>query len=140
MGKLNIRIFYLYAFALVGLMLVTVGAVRIADLGLKIYVFKNADRSQDYRSFPPYPTIAIDPAATGDKAKYSEEITPEQKIALDNWIVEFNYWNENQKKIDYVASERERAASSSIAMILVGLSLYVYHWRIIRKEAKENNG
>lgn len=137
MEKPNVRILYLYAFALVGLALVTAGTVRIADLGLKMYVFKKADQTQDYRNMPPCPPITID-QKTGD-AKYSEKITPEQKTALDNWVSEFKYWNENQKKIDYLASDRQRTASNSLAMILIGLPLYLYHWRIIRKEAKESN-
>lgn len=137
MAKPNIRILYLYAFALVGLALVVAGTVRIADLGLKIYVFKKADQPQDYRNMPPYPPITVDQKT--DDVKYSEKITPEQKAALDNWVNEFKYWNENQKKIDYLASNRQRTASNSLAMILIGLPLYLYHWRIIRKEAKENS-
>ncbi len=136
MEKPNIRILYLYAFALVGLALVAFGAVRLMDLGLKIYVFKKADMPQSYQSFPPYPPIAIEQKT--DDIKYSETITPEQKIALDSWVGEFKYWNENQKKIDYLASSRESAASNSLAMILIGLPLYLYHWRIIKKEAGEN--
>lgn len=137
MEKPNVRILYLYAFALVGLALVTAGTVRIMDLGLKMYVFKKADQTQDYRNMPPYPPIIIDQKT--DDVKYSEKITPEQKTALDNWVSEFKYWNENQKKIDYLASDRQRTASNSLAMILIGLPLYLYHWRIIRKEAKESN-
>lgn len=137
MEKPNVRILYLYAFALVGLALVVAGTVRIADLGLKIYVFKKADQPQDYRNMPPYPPITVDQKT--DDVKYSEKITPEQKAALDNWVSEFKYWNENQKKIDYLASDRQRTASNSLAMILIGLPLYLYHWRIIRKEAKENS-
>lgn len=130
------RILYLYAFALVGLALVAFGAVRLMDLGLKIYVFKKADQPQDYRNMPPYPPIAIDQKT--DDIKYSETITPEQKIALESWVSEFKYWNENQKNIDYLASSRQNAASNSLAMILIGLPLYLYHWRIIKKEASEN--
>lgn len=131
------RILYLYVFALVGLALVTIGTVRIADLGLKMYVFKKADQPQDFRNMPPYPPIAIDQKI--DEVKYSEKITPEQKIMLDSWVSEFKYWNENQKKIDYLASSRQSTASNSFAMILIGLPLYLYHWRIVKKEARENS-
>ncbi|MDP3057731.1 MAG: hypothetical protein Q8N37_04440 [bacterium] len=137
MEKPSVRILYLYAFALVGLVLVTFGAVRLLDLGLKMYVFKKADQPQDYRNMPPYPPITINQKT--DEVKYSETITPEQKIALNNWITEFKYWNENQKNIDYLASSRQSTASNSFAMILIGLPLYLYHWRIVRKEARENN-
>lgn len=137
MEKPNVRVLYLYAFALVGLALVTFGAVRLLDLGLKIYVFKKADITQNYQVISPYPPISID--QKNDDIKYSEKITPEQKAALDSWVVEFKNWNENQKNIDYLASSRESTASNSLAMILIGLPLYFYHWRIVKKEAKENN-
>ncbi len=138
MEKSRIRILYLYVFALVGLMLVAIGAVRIVDIGLKVFIFKQADQPAIYSGMSPYPPITIDTQTTSD-TKYNEKITTEQKAMLDRWIVDYKNWEEQQKKIDYVASERERTASSSLAMILVGLPLYAYHWRIIRKEAKENN-
>ncbi len=137
MEKSKVRILYLYVFALVGLGLVAIGTVQIVDLGLKIFIFKKADQFPNYTNFPPCPTIAVD--QKGDEAKYTEKITPEQKTALDAWAREFKNWQEQQKKIDFLASERERKASNSIAMILVGLPLYLYHWRIIKKEAREIN-
>ncbi len=136
MEKPNVRVLYLYAFALVGLALTTFGAVRLLDLGLKIYVFKKADITQNYQGIPLYPPITIDQKT--DDIKYSEKITPEQKTALDNWVVEYKNWRDSQKNIDYLASSRQSTASNSLAMILIGLPLYLYHWRIVRKEAKEN--
>jgi hypothetical protein len=138
MEKSKIRILYLYVFALVGLALVAVGTVRMVDLGLKIYIFKKADQQQRFFNTIPYPPIAID--QKDGEASYSEKITPEQKASLDRWAVDYKNWEENQKNFDYLASDRQRAASNSMAMILVGLPLYLYHWRIIKKEAKENGG
>lgn len=137
MDNSKIRILYLYVFALVGLGLVASGTVRMVDLALKIYVFKQAEQPQNYMNYPAYPPIAID-QKDGD-VKYSESITPEQKISLDAWVIEFKNWQEGQKKVDYLASQRQSTASNSLAMILVGLPLYLYHWRIIRREAKEAN-
>ncbi len=137
MEKPSIRILYLYVFALVGLMLAAFGSVRLLDLGLKIYVFKKADITQNYQGIPPYPPITINQKT--DDIKYSETITPEQKAALDSWIIEFKNWQDSQKKIDYLASSRESTASNSLAMILIGLPLYFYHWMIIKKEARENS-
>lgn len=137
MEKPSVRVLYLYAFALVGLALTTFGAVQLLDLGLKIYVFKKADITQNYQGVPLYPPIAIDQKT--DDIKYSEKITPEQKIALDSWAVEYKNWRDSQKNIDYLASSRQRTASNSLAMILIGLPLYLYHWMIVKKEAKENN-
>jgi hypothetical protein len=138
MERSRIRLLYLYVFALVGLMLVAIGTVRIVDIGLKVFIFKQADQPSMYIGMSPYPPIVVDTEASSD-AKYSEKITAEQKEALNRWMADYKNWEEQQKKIDYVASERERTASNLLAMILVGLPLYAYHWRIIRKEAKENN-
>ena len=38
---------------------------------------------------------------------------------------------------DYVTQSRHRNASESLALILVGIPLYLYHWNIIKKESKE---
>lgn len=137
MEKPSVRILYLYVFALIGLILVAIGTVRIVDLGLKTYIFKKADQPQSYMNTIPYPPISI--VQKDDEAKYSEKITPEQKENLDRWVIDYKNWQNNQGKIDYLASERERTASNSVAMILVGLPLYWYHWRIIKREAKGDN-
>jgi len=42
--KVNIRLIYLYLFSFVGLLVTVVGAVRLVELTLKVYVFQGADR------------------------------------------------------------------------------------------------
>ena len=42
--KVNIRLIYLYLFSFVGLLVAVIGAVRLVDLALKVYVFEGADR------------------------------------------------------------------------------------------------
>ena len=49
-----IRVIYLYLFSFVGLVLITVGMVRLVDLGLKVYIFKKADQVLIYPEYP-YP-------------------------------------------------------------------------------------
>ena len=46
--KVNIRLIYLYLFSFVGLLVVVIGSVRLVDLGLKVFVFKNADKFEYY--------------------------------------------------------------------------------------------
>jgi len=43
-----IRKIYLYLFTLVGLALITVGSVRLVELGLKTYVLTKADNYYNY--------------------------------------------------------------------------------------------
>lgn len=111
--KFNIRLIYLYLFSFVGLIVFVIGCVRLVDLGLKVVVFNNADI---YVSYP------IMPAGPDDKR------TKEQ-IVLEN---------ETQQKTQQEESKRnrQREISSSLAMILVGAPLYLYHWSSIQKENK----
>lgn len=43
-----IRKIYLYLFALIGLVLITIGSVQLINLGLKVYVFTKADNYYNY--------------------------------------------------------------------------------------------
>ena len=43
-----IRKIYLYLFALIGLVLITIGCVRLVGLGLKTYIFTKADIYIEY--------------------------------------------------------------------------------------------
>lgn len=142
MGKyLLIRKIYLYLFSLVGLFMMIIGTARLVDLGLKIFIFKQADQEVQYRSAPPYPIEKAIERQGEDVGIKTENIilTAEEKQLLENWKNDYKRWKEEQGKIDYVRSNRERQASESIAWIIVGLPLYLYHWRIIKKETQNNS-
>lgn len=102
--KFNIRVFYLYLFSFVGLLIVVIGSVRMVDLGLKFFVFKDADR-YEYFSTP-----IDEKGAIPDESKLREQAMREQ------------------------SRNRQREFSSAFAMIVVGLPLYFYHWKTIQKE------
>ncbi|TSA44492.1 hypothetical protein D4R51_03615 [bacterium] len=114
-----IRTIYLYLFSLVGLVIVVIGLVSLVDLGLKAFIFKNADRPISY---PAYPVKLIPPDAKETAMTPAEE----EKYKTDQ--------EEAQKKQQQ--NDRERSASNAIAMIIVGVPLFVYHWRIIQKDRK----
>lgn len=40
---------------------------------------------------------------------------------------------EEQDK-EYRASQRQRDAAQALAFIIIGLPIYIYHWRIVRKK------
>lgn len=141
-----IRTVYLYLFALVGLALVVIGFVRLLDLGMKIFIFKEADKPESIRSSPPYPPFGmLEPQPVAKEksigmvtiSQKTEKLTPEEKAALDQWLVEYSSWQESQKSIDYLKASREREASNSLAFIIIGLPLYLYHWIVIGRERKK---
>lgn len=117
---LLIRKIYLYIFALIGLVLVTIGCVRFIGLGLKTYIFTKADI---YIEYPMTRPIKIAPTG-GNKTEEFQEPSQEE--------VE-KYQKEQQ------SSNRQREAAESLAFIIVGLPLYLYHWSVIKKDKKEEN-
>lgn len=110
--KFNIRLIYLYLFSFVGLIVFVIGCVRLVDLGLKVLVFNNADM---YVSYPISPYKDPGDGRTKDQIKAENE---QQQLAQ----------REESKR------NRQREISSSLAMILVGAPLYLYHWTAIQKE------
>ena len=103
--KFNIRLLYLYLFAFVGLLITVIGSIQLVDLGLKTYVFQVSD--------------------------YSYPITP----MMDEKGVTIQSVEEQQKQLDYEADkQRKRSLSTAISMIIIGVPLYLYHWKTIKKE------
>jgi len=103
----NVRLVYLYLFSFVGLLTVVIGSVRMVDLGLKVFVFKDADRYE----------FSV-PKSTG----------------------EANEINEAEMKAQATREQtrnRQREFSGAIAMIAIGLPLYLYHWKTVQKENKK---
>lgn len=106
--KINIRLIYLYLFSFVGLLTVVIGSVRLVDLGMKVFIFPESD-----------------------KYEYSVPVMPEnEKGQVDEKIMKENAARDQKRN-------RERDLSNSLAMIVVGLPLYIYHWKTIQKENKK---
>lgn len=106
--KFSLRLLYLYLFSFVGLLITIIGSIQLLDLGLKTYVFK----VDDYSYYPMTPV-------TNEKGEVT--MTVEQQM--------------EQNRRD-AANTRKRQISNSLAMILVGAPVYLYHWKTIKKEAK----
>lgn len=112
--KFNIRLLYLYLFSFIGLLIAVIGSVRLIELGLKVFVFQGADQYQQFT------TPMLDPK--GNQIPLTQEQKDQQKRDTDL---------ENKR-------QREREISGALAMILVGLPLYKYHWGTIQKEDKKS--
>ncbi len=106
-----IRKIYLYTFTLVGLVLITIGGVRLVSLALKVYVFTKADQ---YYEYP-----AVQPVKPG-----AESAVPSRQ--------ELEEFQRNQR-----TSQRQRDAAESLATMIVGAPLFLYHWNRIKKDQKE---
>lgn len=108
-----LKLIYLYLFSAIGLILFINGSVRLLDLGLRTFVFKEADVY--YFPTPAYPE--------------DEKLSPEE---LQKRLEEQQKAEEINKR-----SQKQREFSGALAMIFVGLPLYVYHWRLVLRSRKE---
>lgn len=105
--KFSLRLLYLYLFSFVGLLITVFGGIQIVDLTLKTYVFQVND-------YPYYPEPIM--VEGGKPALSPEESLKRNQLEQEN--------------------QRKRQLSSSLAMIAVGVPLYLYHWKTIKKEQK----
>ncbi len=106
--KFSLRLLYLYLFSFVGLLITIIGSIQIIDLGLKSYIFK----VEEFGFFPMSPVL---------DEKGNVTITVEEQ--------------KKQQEME-AANQRKRQISNSLAMIIVGAPVYLYHWKTIKKEAK----
>jgi hypothetical protein len=109
--NLTLRKTFLYIFASVGLVLCIIATVSLINLGLKTYVFTKADNYCNYSYAPRL-----------EKDGTSVEPTQAQ-IDLDRKNCE-----------EQRAASKQSQASNAIAMLIVGLPLYAYHWMVIRRD------
>lgn len=111
MNTISIRKVYLYLFALIGLVISVIGAVQLVNLGLKSFIFQDADMQYAY----PMERKVVPGEAT------STVVGPSQE--------ELGAFNEKQRR-----SQRQRESANALAMLIIGIPLYAYHWRVIKKE------
>lgn len=127
-----IRTIYLYLFSLLGLIFLIIGAVRFIDMGLKAFIFTQAEVEEKYNYMmtPPYSTTDI---KNMEKAQGDENFTKQERETLKTWLTEY----QEQQKVNHITVQRHRNAATNLSFILVGLPLYLYHWHIIKKETRE---
>ncbi|PIW75851.1 MAG: hypothetical protein CO001_04465 [Candidatus Portnoybacteria bacterium CG_4_8_14_3_um_filter_40_10] len=121
---------------MLGLVLLTIGGVRFADMGLKAFVFTKADEEQrlynKQPSFAPVSTDKLGSLASDSQTTLSES----ERQNIRQWLSDYKNWQEQKTNIDPVTAQRHRDASLNLALILIGLPLYLYHWATIKKDSK----
>ncbi len=134
-----VRTIYLYIFALLGLVLLIIGSVNFLNMGLKAFVFTQADEeSRIFSKQIPVPTISkIENIQENIEEEKEVCLSMEEKVIFENWLADYNNWKESMSEFDPVTSRRHRDASVNLSLILIGLPLYLYHWKIIKKETEE---
>jgi len=108
-------------------------------MGLKAFIFTQADEeSRIFSKQIPVPTISgIENIQQGIEKGKDICLSEEEKVSFERWLIDYNNWKKSMSKIDPITSRRHRDASINLSLILIGLPLYLYHWRIIKKETEE---
>lgn len=128
-----VRVVYLYLFAFVGLVLITIGSVRLVGLGLRTFVLTEAD-AESRIHYAPEPPLRMGEPARVDRLAGDTTLDTETREALRAWADDYERMRQERDAIDPVRSRRQRDAAGAIALLLVGVPLYLYHWRTVRQE------
>jgi hypothetical protein len=137
-----VRTIYLYLFAIVGLALLVIAGVSFINMALKAYIFTKADEQMriEYKQ-PPFGPVAVEKLdrisqdAQGKQVQIT--LTEAEAQQIDRWLIEYKNYQDTRAQIDPVVTDRQQTASINLAMIIIGLPLYLYHWGIIRRETKK---
>ena len=127
----TVRTVYLYVATLVGLGLLIAGGVQAFELVLKATILTQADAEEQLWAKQPPAPYMLDTARSLEQV---DELTPEQKAMVVQWLSDYERWSERQEQLDVVAARRERQAATALALVFVGIPVYLYHWLTIRKE------
>ena len=127
----SIRTVYLYVATLIGLSLIIAGGVQAFELILKATILTQADAEQEsWAKQPPMP-YALDRVK---EATQTIELTQEEQLLLKSWMDDYERWSEQQEELDVVAARRQQRAATALALLFVGIPVYLYHWLTIRRE------
>lgn len=109
--KVSIKTLYLYLFSAVGLIITIIASIGLVNLGLKAYVFTEADNY------------------VYDEVRYVQP-----KMVGEGEVVEMSEEEIEERAQARKRSDRQREAVGSISSIIVGLPVYLYHWKKIKEE------
>ena len=112
---------YLYLVSLISLVILVIAGIMIINLGLKAFIFTNADDNYYY----PAQLVCSEGKNPDGSALYRDP-------GCDNP----NYEAEQRKAEEQRrAAQKQSDASYALAMIIIASPVFFYHWKLARKEA-----
>ncbi|MCC7574526.1 hypothetical protein KO361_02950 [Candidatus Woesearchaeota archaeon] len=119
---------YLYLFSMLGLVLVVIGTTGLINLGLKIWIF---DVTDPWSAQPPAPywSNRIDVLTSCD------DLSEQDKVLMNQWLKEYESWEANSSA-RYKSYQNNESAARNLALLLVGIPLFLFHWGLVRKSKK----
>ena len=114
-----IRPVYLYLMTAIGLIVLIIGLSGIVRLGLKVYIFTQAD-TEYYGRSKPAPLYMDRELNQVNELLTCEEVAETDQVRIQAWLTDYETWQAEDENIDYLRSSREREAANSISLILIG--------------------
>lgn len=134
-----IRSVYFYLASLVTLGIIIGSVIFLFNLGLKVWVFTNAEPVA-YRIGAP-PTLLqasrISPDAVEDDFLTCTEectLTTEQKENISTWETNYKTWQENKNSPN---AGWLRDAINAFSFLIIAIPFFIIHFRIVQKDAKK---
>ena len=121
----TIKSLYFYLVSFVALMMVVFSAADMVNIALKTWVFTAADKDMYYNA-PCVTPMATEPGAKPVVDPNTSRVECEKQ----------NEANLKQQESSRLA-QKQRDVVRDISMIVVGIPLFLIHWRIVR--SKEEN-
>lgn len=116
---------YLYLVSFVALMMIVFSVADVINIVLRTYVFTKADKD-----FYSYPQPACLPASRADAPPKPGATSTDEKCVIS---AEQQKLQEKQNQ-DNRTAQKQRDLVRDLSMIIVGLPLFVYHWKLARKK------
>lgn len=112
---------YLYMVSLISLVILVIAGIMLINMALKTWVFTKAD-SDIYYSPQVNCTENLPPGAIS---------APGDPKCLDpNFKA-----NQEKEEMNRRSAQKQRDAAQALAMIIVATPVFLYHWKLARKEA-----
>lgn len=111
---------YFYLVSFVALMMIAISSGNLISAALRAYVFTKADLYSSY-----YPAAECDPMVKAPEIK---------KLSATECATQ----QEQAKKRDEEnrIANLQRSATTSISFIVIGLPLFILHWRVARRKVE----
>ncbi|KKS65613.1 MAG: hypothetical protein UV36_C0047G0001 [Parcubacteria group bacterium GW2011_GWC2_42_6] len=133
-----IRKIYLYVFSGVGLVMMIVAGVQLVNLGLKAWVFTQIERQESsYDKMPTCGPMGIEKVEVAANSTTAVQLTEAERTSMKSWLVDYQRWQEQQGTYSIVTANRQRTAATAIALIVIGLPIFLFHWGLVRRDSKK---
>ncbi|MEK7680503.1 MAG: hypothetical protein AAB348_00420 [Patescibacteria group bacterium] len=119
----TIKSIYFYLVSFVALMMVVFSTADIINIVLKTWVFTKADA--DY--YAPYLSCDSLKTAPVPENRKTAPVMSAEECARQNEI-------SRKSQDDSRAAQKQRDVVRDISMIVVGIPLFMIHWRIVRRK------